>query len=113
MLLARTLKRIGIGVGLLIILLIIVGSCGKPTYGTTIPTAPTTPPTTAQSPVREAPPYVQATPTYVEPTEEPTYEPVEPVEDVDVPDVNWPSPGDQGLPDGALTGGYCARKWWC
>ncbi|WP_433277822.1 thermonuclease family protein [Pseudonocardia xinjiangensis] len=28
-------------------------------------------------------------------------------------DVNWPSPGDQGLPDGALTGGYCAKKWWC
>jgi endonuclease YncB( thermonuclease family) len=27
--------------------------------------------------------------------------------------VDWPSPGDQGLPDGALTGGYCARKWWC
>ena len=27
--------------------------------------------------------------------------------------INWPSPGDQGLPDGALTGGYCARKWWC
>ncbi|MHC1563655.1 thermonuclease family protein [Actinomycetospora sp. C-140] len=21
--------------------------------------------------------------------------------------------GDSGLPDGALTGGYCARKWWC
>ncbi|WP_433785231.1 thermonuclease family protein [Actinomycetospora sp. CA-101289] len=20
---------------------------------------------------------------------------------------------DDGLPDGALTGGYCARKWWC
>lgn len=20
---------------------------------------------------------------------------------------------DHGLPDGALTGGYCARKWWC
>ncbi|GAA4875469.1 thermonuclease family protein [Actinomycetospora straminea] len=20
---------------------------------------------------------------------------------------------DRGLPDGALTGGYCARKWWC
>jgi endonuclease YncB( thermonuclease family) len=27
--------------------------------------------------------------------------------------IDWPSPGDQGLPDGALTGGYCARKWWC
>jgi endonuclease YncB( thermonuclease family) len=27
--------------------------------------------------------------------------------------INWPSPGDQGLPDGALSGGYCARKWWC
>ncbi len=27
--------------------------------------------------------------------------------------INWPTPGDQGLPDGALTGGYCARKWWC
>ncbi|WP_214371318.1 thermonuclease family protein [Pseudonocardia sp. H11422] len=25
--------------------------------------------------------------------------------DVDVPNVN--------LPDGALTGGYCARRWWC
>lgn len=28
--------------------------------------------------------------------------------DVDVPDVDVPN-----LPDGALTGGYCARKWWC
>jgi endonuclease YncB( thermonuclease family) len=28
-------------------------------------------------------------------------------------DGGGPSPGDQGLPDGALTGGYCARKWWC
>lgn len=27
--------------------------------------------------------------------------------------IDWPSPGDQGLPDGALTGGYCAKKWWC
>jgi endonuclease YncB( thermonuclease family) len=26
--------------------------------------------------------------------------------DVDVP-------GNGNLPDGALTGGYCARKWWC
>ena len=28
-------------------------------------------------------------------------------------DVDLPSPGDQGLPDGALSGGYCARKWRC
>ena len=28
-------------------------------------------------------------------------------------DIDRPSPGDQGLPDGALTGGFCARKWWC
>ncbi len=21
--------------------------------------------------------------------------------------------GDYNMPDGALTGGYCARKWWC
>jgi endonuclease YncB( thermonuclease family) len=27
--------------------------------------------------------------------------------------IDWPSPGDQGLPDGALTGGYCRKKWWC
>ena len=33
-------------------------------------------------------------------------------DDVDV-DVDWPDPGDQGLPDGALTGGYCGKKWWC
>lgn len=33
-------------------------------------------------------------------------------DDVDA-DIDWPSPGDQGLPDGALTGGYCAKKWWC
>ncbi len=33
--------------------------------------------------------------------------------DPDLPDVDWPSQGDQGLPDGALTGGFCARKWWC
>jgi len=31
-------------------------------------------------------------------------------EDVDVPNVNAPN---VDLPDGALTGGYCARKWWC
>jgi hypothetical protein len=31
-------------------------------------------------------------------------------EDVDVPNVNAPH---VNLPDGALTGGYCARKWWC
>jgi endonuclease YncB( thermonuclease family) len=31
--------------------------------------------------------------------------------DVDV-DVHV-GDGDDGLPDGALTGGYCARKWWC
>ena len=31
--------------------------------------------------------------------------------DVDV-DVDL-GDGDSGLPDGALTGGYCARKWWC
>ncbi|GAA4797614.1 hypothetical protein GCM10023200_37310 [Actinomycetospora chlora] len=31
--------------------------------------------------------------------------------DVDV-DVHV-GDGDSGLPDGALTGGYCARKWWC
>jgi len=30
--------------------------------------------------------------------------------DVDV-DVDFGD--DNGLPDGALTGGYCARKWWC
>ncbi|MCF7551590.1 thermonuclease family protein [Pseudonocardia sp. WMMC193] len=30
--------------------------------------------------------------------------------DVDLP---LPRPGDQGLPDGLLTGGYCAKKWWC
>ena len=28
-------------------------------------------------------------------------------------DFNGPSPGDQGLPDGTLTGGYCRKKWWC
>ncbi len=27
--------------------------------------------------------------------------------------INWPTPGDQGMPDGALTGGYCKKKWWC
>ncbi|MFC5061643.1 thermonuclease family protein [Actinomycetospora atypica] len=27
--------------------------------------------------------------------------------------IDLPTPGDQGLPDGALTGGYCKRKWWC
>lgn len=27
--------------------------------------------------------------------------------------VDLGRPGDNGLPDGALTGGYCARKWWC
>jgi hypothetical protein len=28
-------------------------------------------------------------------------------------DINWPSPDDQGPPDGALTGGHCAKKRWC
>ncbi|HVL84323.1 MAG TPA: hypothetical protein VM367_08595 [Pseudonocardia sp.] len=28
-------------------------------------------------------------------------------------EFDGPTPGDQGLPDGTLTGGYCARKWWC
>ena len=28
-------------------------------------------------------------------------------------DLDGPTPGDQGLPDGALTGGYCKKKWWC
>jgi endonuclease YncB( thermonuclease family) len=32
--------------------------------------------------------------------------------DYDV-DVDLGRHGDNGLPDGALTGGYCARKWWC
>jgi hypothetical protein len=32
--------------------------------------------------------------------------------DDDGGDINWPSAGDQGLPDGFLTGGYCIRKWW-
>ena len=32
--------------------------------------------------------------------------------DVDI-DVDLGDDGDDGLPDGALTGGYCARKWWC
>lgn len=27
--------------------------------------------------------------------------------------IDWPTPGDQGTPDGALTGGYCKKKWWC
>jgi endonuclease YncB( thermonuclease family) len=27
--------------------------------------------------------------------------------------VPLPRRGDNGLPDGALTGGYCAKKWWC
>ncbi|WP_130292778.1 thermonuclease family protein [Pseudonocardia sediminis] len=26
---------------------------------------------------------------------------------------NYVSNGDVNMPDGALTGGYCARKWWC
>lgn len=28
-------------------------------------------------------------------------------------DVELGVDDDDGLPDGALTGGYCARKWWC
>lgn len=30
-----------------------------------------------------------------------------------VPDVDVDVDDDVNLPDGALTGGYCARKWWC
>jgi endonuclease YncB( thermonuclease family) len=32
--------------------------------------------------------------------------------DTDV-DVYVDGDGDFNMPDGALTGGYCARKWWC
>lgn len=32
--------------------------------------------------------------------------------DVDVY-VDTDDSGDYNMPDGALTGGYCARKWWC
>lgn len=32
--------------------------------------------------------------------------------DTDV-DVYVDDDGDFNMPDGALTGGYCARKWWC
>jgi endonuclease YncB( thermonuclease family) len=39
---------------------------------------------------------------------EPDYSPSTTEYDVDV-DVD----DDGNLPDGALTGGYCARKWWC
>ena len=39
---------------------------------------------------------------------EPDYPPSTSEYDVDV-DVD----DDVNLPDGALTGGYCARKWWC
>jgi endonuclease YncB( thermonuclease family) len=39
---------------------------------------------------------------------EPDYTPSTTEYDVDV-DVD----DDVNLPDGALTGGYCARKWWC
>lgn len=39
---------------------------------------------------------------------EPDYSPSTSEYDVDV-DVD----DDGNLPDGALTGGYCARKWWC
>lgn len=28
-------------------------------------------------------------------------------------DVELGDDDEDGLPDGALTGGYCARKWWC
>ncbi|MDD7942011.1 hypothetical protein PHK61_26700 [Actinomycetospora lutea] len=28
-------------------------------------------------------------------------------------DVDVDNDGDRNMPDGALTGGYCARKWWC
>jgi endonuclease YncB( thermonuclease family) len=28
-------------------------------------------------------------------------------------DVDLDYHRDRGLPDGALTGGFCARKWWC
>ncbi|MCD2188417.1 thermonuclease family protein [Actinomycetospora soli] len=34
-------------------------------------------------------------------------------EDDDHVYVPLPRRGDDGLPDGALTGGYCAKKWWC
>lgn len=39
---------------------------------------------------------------------EPDYSPSTSEYEVDVDDDD-----DVNLPDGALTGGYCARKWWC
>lgn len=66
-----------------------------------------TPQRTADQPtiVRPAPRTFTPLPTATQPTPAATYSPA-PLPEVDVDDhVN--------LPDGALTGGYCARKWWC
>jgi hypothetical protein len=57
-------------------------------------------------------PTVQPTTTRkTRPEDRPTATPTrDPVEEIDVPDVNAPH---VNLPDGALTGGYCRRHWWC
>jgi hypothetical protein len=68
----------------------------------TEPAAPAMAPP-ALAPVTPAPALTWTPPTT--PTPGPTVTPSpEPAADLD-DDVN--------LPDGALTGGYCARKWWC
>lgn len=51
-------------------------------------------------------PEVAPTTTTTRPSTTTTTPPVQPDVDVEVDD-------DTNLPDGALTGGYCRKKWWC
>ena len=82
----------------------VAASSAAPT--TTVTTPSTTYPTTTVAKPSTTTPVSTTTPTTTSTTtlRSPSY---------DDGDIDGPSPGDQGLPDGALTGGYCAHKWWC
>jgi hypothetical protein len=80
-------------------LFIVVGATSRPPQATVTP---------ARQPV-----------TYVTPTPTPT--PTPELVETPAPAIDEPPPdvhidvdrNHANLPDGALTGGYCAHKWWC
>lgn len=96
----RLLRRLAIFMGGFVALVFFAAQCSAPTP--TVPPPP--PPRTVYVTVPTAP-----TPT---PTPTPVVTPTVESTPARIPDVDVH--GDHvNLPDGALTGGYCARKWWC
>jgi hypothetical protein len=95
---------IGIGFAFLALVMVFVISPSRPATADT------------PSTVGRYTPQATATPTPTPtPTPAPTITPVAPSGEpapVDVPDVDVDRP-HVNLPDGSLTGGYCAHKWWC